>query len=566
MAETPDDARVFRERRDTASERAAWWSRALGSTALIDSLPRLVIALVVATACAGCQPNPGAVTTSNLTASGVARGFEMVRHRPPLLRAFLQRMPKGGDLHTHLSGAVYAESYIAWAASDGLCVDPKTLGFVPPPCTATRRKASDALTDQAFYDSIIDAQSARNFVPGTKSGHDQFFESFAKFGPVSGSNHNGDMLAEVAARAAAQHVTYLEIMETLQGRALGALVAKLPTTGLGPAFTDVESGALPTGEDLTRLPKALLDQGLARLVEAARRDLDAAEAAKRKRLGCDTPTPDPGCFVTIRYLDQTIRTASPLSVYAQLVLAFELVKGETRVVGLNMVAPEDYRVALRDYRRHMAMLDFLWRDAPQVDISLHAGELALGLVPPDELRNHIRLAVEQGHAKRLGHAVAIGYEDDAFGLLRELAQRQIDVEINLTSNDQILNVTGAAHPFPDYRRAGVPVTISTDDEGVSRSDLTHEYQRAVETYDLGYDDLKAIVRTSIAVSFLAGPSLWQSMQPFTPVADAADALGSATPSQPCQRFLAASDRARESWRLESELDSFERLDWRLDAR
>jgi hypothetical protein len=550
--------------------------RVYGVAALIRSLPRLIAALIVATACAGCQPSPTAVATSNATttniattgeapASNAARGFEMVHHRPPLLRAFLQRMPKGGDLHTHLSGAIYAESYIAWAAADGLCVDPTTLGFVAPPCTATRRKASDALTDQAFYDRIIDAMSARNFVPGQKSGHDQFFDAFAKFGPVSGSNHTGDMLAEVAARAAAQHVTYLEIMETLEGKALGALVADLPTQGLGPAFTDVESGALPTPADLARLRTGLLDHGLARLVEAAHRDLDAAEARKDQRLGCATASPDPGCFVTIRFLQQTIRTTPPLLMYAQLVLAFELVKGEERVVGLNMVAPEDYRVALRDYRRHMTMLDFLWHEAPNTSISLHAGELTLGLVPPYELRNHIRLAVEEGHAKRLGHAVAISYEDDAFGLLKELAQKQVDIEINFTSNDQILNIVGPAHPFLDYRRAGVPVTISTDDDGVSRSDLTHEYQRAVETYDLGYDDLKTIVRTSIAVSFLAGPSLWQSARNFTPVADCAgDTLGSDAPSPPCRRFLDASDRARESWRLEGEFAAFERLDWRLD--
>ncbi|MBV8650647.1 MAG: adenosine deaminase, partial [Alphaproteobacteria bacterium] len=303
----------------------------------------------------------------------------------------------------------------------------------------------------------------------------------------------------------------------------------------------------------------------AELVAAAKRDLDAAEARKREVLGCATGSPDPGCAVTIRYLYQTIRTMPPLNVYAQLVFAFELFKADKRVVGLNMVAPEDYRVALRDYRRHMAMLDFLWRDAPETNISLHAGELTLGLVPPLELRNHIRLAVEEGHAKRLGHAVAIGYEDDAVGLLKELAQRQVDVEINLTSNDQILGIVGPAHPFPDYRRAGVPVTISTDDDGVSRSDLTHEYQRATETYDLSYDDLKSIVRTSIEVSFLAGPSLWQSTHPFTPVADcASDTLGSATPSAACQRFLEASDRARESWRLEGEFASFERIDWRLD--
>jgi hypothetical protein len=42
------------------------------------------------------------------------------RENPTALRNFLYRMPKGGDLHVHLSGGVYAERYIGWAAADGL--------------------------------------------------------------------------------------------------------------------------------------------------------------------------------------------------------------------------------------------------------------------------------------------------------------------------------------------------------------------------------------------------------------------------------------------------------------
>jgi adenosine deaminase len=38
-----------------------------------------------------------------------ARYMDSVRSQPPLLLAFLRRMPKGGDLHNHLSGAIYAE-------------------------------------------------------------------------------------------------------------------------------------------------------------------------------------------------------------------------------------------------------------------------------------------------------------------------------------------------------------------------------------------------------------------------------------------------------------------------
>ena len=60
------------------------------------------------------------------------------------------------------------------------------------------------------------------------------------------------------------------------------------------------------------------------------------------------------------------------------------------------------------------------------------------------------------------------------------------VEINLSSNEGILGITGNKHPFQYYRAAHVPVALSTDDQGVSRIDLTHEYVRAANDYHLSY--------------------------------------------------------------------------------
>ena len=94
------------------------------------------------------------------------------------------------------------------------------------------------------------------------------------------------------------------------------------------------------------------------------------------------------------------------------------------------------------------------------------------------------------------------------------------------------------------------------DEGVARSSLTREFQRAVETYGLGYDDLKALVRTSIAHTFLPGEPLWQpSSQPVE--ACAADTPGGAAPSGPCQAWLESSEKARLQWRLEAAFAEFE---------
>ena len=63
-----------------------------------------------------------------------ARHFDSIRLQPGLLLAFLREMPKGGDLHIHLAGAIYAESLIDFAAQDGFCVDRTTSVLIAPPC------------------------------------------------------------------------------------------------------------------------------------------------------------------------------------------------------------------------------------------------------------------------------------------------------------------------------------------------------------------------------------------------------------------------------------------------
>jgi hypothetical protein len=284
----------------------------------------------------------------------------------------------------------------------------------------------------------------------------------------------------------------------------------------------------------------------------------------RVLLNCAASVAQPGCRVAIRYLAQVIRTFPPEQVFAQSVLAFELGRTDPRFVGLNLVAPEDDPVTLRDYDTQMRMLGFLTTRFPAVKLTLHAGELTLGLVPPEALRSHIRAAVEIAGARRIGHGVDIMYEDDAVGLLSEMARRRVDVEINLSSNDQILGVRGKAHPFETYRRFGVPVTLSTDDEGVSRIDLTHEYLRAALTYDLSYEELKTLARNSLEYAFLPGESLWRDMLPFTPVAAcAATPLGATEPAEACRTYVAANERARQQWRLEGELAAFEAQRWEL---
>lgn len=83
--------------------------------------------------------NAGLKSGPSAFAQKTARYFESIRTSPPRQLAFLLTMPKGGDLHNHLSGSIYAESYIQWAADNALCVNNQTLALLVPPVKSTFR-------------------------------------------------------------------------------------------------------------------------------------------------------------------------------------------------------------------------------------------------------------------------------------------------------------------------------------------------------------------------------------------------------------------------------------------
>ncbi len=482
-----------------------------------------------------------------------AHAFEGARANPLDLHAFLVRMPKGADLHNHLSGAVYAETWIRAGGEDHLCVDLNTLSFVKPPaamganapqqaCGERKIAAADVYRDERVYDAVIDAFSMRGFVPSPGvTGHDHFFDSFGRFSGTD-RRHKGEFLDEVATRAAVQNEQYLELMDT-------------------PDFSHTSSIAhtVAWSDDFSKLRKDLLDHGLRDDIAVARGEYDRAEILRRERERCGQKDASPACEVQVRYLYQVLRGFPKEQVFAQALLGFEVASADPRVVGVNFVQPEDSYYSMTDYGLQMRMVGFLREQYPHVHVSLHAGELAPGLVPPEGLCCHVRLAVEQAHAERIGHGADIMYETQPYILMKEMAATHVMVEINLTSNDLILGMSGREHPLPEYRRAGVPVALSTDDEGVSRIDLTHEFVRAVATYGLHYLDLKQMVRTSLEHSFLPGASLWNEPDVFTHAitACATDTLGSDKPSADCAAFLKASEKAQQQWELERRFHSFE---------
>ena len=527
---------------------------------VLSGLVTTVLSLAPAEAPAASPSSAGSASAER--EARASRAYEQAVHQGPLaVQAFLADFPKGADLHFHLGAGVYAETLIRIAAEDRVCIDSAKAEFardaqgktVKEPCTSPLVSAAElngsSLTprEQDLYDRIVDAFSMRNYVatPGY-SGHDQFFSTFDRFGGLD-KNHTGQWLDEITRRSDAENNQYLELMHT-------------------PAFGHAARIAHEIGwnPDFAQMRQALLDHGLRDEIATDREEIRRAIATRDDIQKCGTPQASSACRVQVRFIYQILRAFSPEQVFAQTLLGFETVEqaidqGADDWVGVNFVQPEDYMVSMRDYTLHMKMVEYLHGLYPKVHITLHAGELAPGMVPPEGLRFHVRQAVEIGHAERIGHGVDVMYEDDAPGLIKEMARKHVMVEVNLSSNEGILGITGDRHPFQYYRAAHVPVALSTDDEAVSRIDLQHEYVRAANDYHLSYADLKQLARTGMEHNFLPGSSLWMSPDKFTAPAAACKGQipGSAKPKTACKSFLDANEKAAAQWELERRFREFE---------
>lgn len=461
---------------------------------------RLTAALGAALAFALLLAGPAAAAD---TAGSVAdRRAERVQARlssigndPIAMRQFFVGLPKGADLHQHLSGTVYAEPMLSWAAADGLCLTPATWALSAPPCTSPAITAASVLNDAGTQAQIVNQWSMRFFTPtGTDSGHNHFFATFGLFGWVFSPQRVGDGLAQVLTQAARDHVVRVETKVTPNGSGASALATAL-VAAAPAAATDPSR----FGEALAILRSA----GLEAQATVASTTTDIWTTRAAADLGCGTPDAQPGCSVDYDFVAQTNRNAPPANVFSSLAVAFATASHDARWVGVDLVGPEDGVTSLADYGLHMQMVRFLSQQYPGVRIDLHAGELVPSLVPPADLTSHVEQAVRIAGTDRVGHGVDIAGEQDARSLMRLMRTRHVTVEIALSSNQQILKVGPRTSQFRTYRAAGVPMVLVTDDAGVSRSDLSEQYAMAYRWFHLTYADLKALSYQGVRSAFVS---------------------------------------------------------------
>ena len=366
-----------------------------------------------------------------------------IRKNQAALRHFFNIMPKGGDVHNHLTGSAYAETYFELAAKKGMYVNLETgrLYTQKPIEVETIRLSKDMDDLHNHRMALIDKWSIRNFQPYKYPlGPDEYF--FGTFGLLaaltSDVNNLAHLMNELKVRAYKERVQYLEVM------------ASSPSVGQYCLLS--EDDYKKYDKDLKEYVK---ENNISELISTLQTILDKFSDEKNEEATkCVNDYLDSiytldelsrnGKFsdVLCRYQGYASRGGEPIKVFAQLYVVHKAcIKDERKLlVGCNIVAAENGEKSMLYYRSHMEMFALLAEKFKSVPTSLHAGELTMGLVRPEHLKYHITQAVDICKAHRIGHGVDISFESwdvlldgcsiDILGVMRDKA---IPVEINLTS-------------------------------------------------------------------------------------------------------------------------------------
>lgn len=409
----------------------------------------------------------------------VERALEKAKRSLPEIMAFINAMPKGGDIHNHLEGGIYDIQALRSAMDLGLNYDLGTDSFTGRAIGNGVVSAREIERDDSLYLRFRDRFSVRRSCRTGHSGREQFFRAFGRF--QSSRISLAEVIAGMQRRASIEKISYVET--------------------IAPVVPDEWI------ERLSRVAAGASSRGIEHMLEAMHHALNSPEyrdAISRRLDGWGATSAQ----VEVRYLAYALRFFPLDQFLVQAACAMAAVKADGRIVGFNLVGPEDSVVANRDFLKQIEIVDALWERYDRPNIALHAGEFTQNEVTVEDLRGRIRQSISLGHARRIGHGVSIAWDDERGETLTMMRQQNIPVEICLTSNEVILGISGRSHPIDLYRSAGIPIVYGSDDEGITRSSLTSELAKAVFRHDLSYAELRNSVRNSLEYSFLEGSSMF----------------------------------------------------------
>ncbi|MDI1307541.1 MAG: adenosine deaminase, partial [bacterium] len=139
--------------------------------------------------------------------------LEKIRNNEAELTAFFSQMPKGGDLHHHYSGSIYAEPLLEHAISEDFYLNTETMQVQKEKPSTGNWEQFSTLKNRGELDvykqKIMQKWSVKDYNHVDYPSDKLFFESFMKFEPAIRGNF-GQGILELKNRAITENVSYIE--------------------------------------------------------------------------------------------------------------------------------------------------------------------------------------------------------------------------------------------------------------------------------------------------------------------------------------------------------------------
>lgn len=449
----------------------------------------MVLALVGLGGIAYPQGNSIGVASS-VQRFDAASYLAQIRNNKNTLRAFMRLMPKGGELHTHLSGipspedilslAVASQHYDYYVRIPKHAVakkdDPQDYALVAVmPGTLPKEEEGVSWlsaaklrtpTTPAEQKLLADFHRAHIIEENEPDPLKIFFGAIFQRRALVANNSElvPKLVANTVRQAHHNHMQYIELQ-----------LSPFPLDPLGNV------------DETNRVIN----------LTAAREYLTILKESVKTANQAFPPDEQ----VEVRFILSFSRVSR--RTFLSLPLAFELAASNDAVAdsiaGINLVgneyAPDGMGQSLAGPEHFRDFLSTLHRLYPQVRLTIHAGE-------GNQWDWHIRDTLLLG-AERIGHGTNLSLSPDS--IEKDLMRRNhVLVEACVTSNNLLLGIPLNKHPFIDYLRSGIAVSLNSDDGGIFSTDLSEEFARVIEYYpSLKWEELKQMAKASLEHAFVS---------------------------------------------------------------
>lgn len=265
-------------------------------------------------------------------------------------------------------------------------------------------------------------------------------------------------------------------------------------------------------EDLKNLSyeeafRFLLKKILDKAVEDVQKKI-ANENKTKKKVHLDPNIFDVRSVKTLKLIYEVMRHYDPGSFFAWLYCILQFIElDNSKFVGVTVDGPQKHPNSIEYFNDHVDIFKHLRTLFPRAKVTIHTLEYSKDEFDKIDEAKHELTRVLEINPERISHATMAPFTHDLSENLSKMQEKNIALELCLTSAQVTTGQDAITMPFTAHH-SGLVVFLGTDDPGIVPTNIFREMVKAIENFDLTWEDVEIITRNGVTFSLLDGESLY----------------------------------------------------------